>query len=180
MKRNIVILITAFILTGLLNFTSVSFAQKLGKWAKKAEMHTMRSDLALAAVGGKIYAIAGRNHVDGRLSVVEEYNPATDTWKKVADIPTAREGHGAAAVNGKIYVFGGNTTVKRRNGTKVLKSVKNIEEYDPATNTWAQKRRGCFQGLRCNCLGWQDLCHEIGTLDIRPSHGHMVRRTQAD
>ena len=155
MKRNIVILITVFILTGLLNFTSVSFAQKIpkgGKWAKKAEMPTMRSDLALAAVGGKIYAIGGRNK-DGRLSVVEEYNPASDTWKKVADIPTAREGHGAAVVNGKIYVFGGNTTVKRRNGTKVLKTVKNIEEYDPATNTWAQKaERGASRDLGVTVL----------------------------
>ena len=143
MKRNIVILITAFILTGLLNFTSVSFAQqpipKRGKWEKKAEMPTMRSDLVAVAVGGKIYAIGGRNNVDGRLSVVEEYNPATDTWKKVADMPTAREGHTAGVVNGKIYAIGGFTTVKRRNGTKVLKTEKIVEEYDPATNTWAQK-----------------------------------------
>ena len=142
MKRSIVILITAFILAGLLSCTSVSFAQEIpkgGKWVKKAEMPTIRSDLAAVAVGGKIYAIGGRNNVDGRLSVVEEYNPASDTWKKVADMPTAREGHAAGAVNGKIYAIGGFTTVKRRNGTKVLKKVKIVEEYDPATNTWAQK-----------------------------------------
>ena len=102
-------------------------------------MPTIRSDLAAVAVGGKIYAIGGRNNVDGRLSVVEEYNPASDTWKKVADMSTAREGHAAGAVNGKIYAIGGFTTVKRRNGTKVLKKVKIVEEYDPATNTWAQK-----------------------------------------
>ena len=142
LQRSIVILITAFILAGLLSCTSVSFAQEIpkgGKWVKKAEMPTIRSDLAAVAVGGKIYAIGGRNNVDGRLSVVEEYNPASDTWKKVADMPTAREGHAAGAVNGKIYAIGGFTTVKRRNGTKVLKKVKIVEEYDPATNTWAQK-----------------------------------------
>ena len=143
MKRNFVILITALILPGLLNFTSVSFAQlkipKGGKWAKKAEMPTVRSDLAAVVVGGKIYAIGGRNSADSRLATVEEYNPATDTWKKVADMPTARARFVAAAVNGKIYAIGGAMTVKRRDGKLIAKSVKTVDEYDPATDTWATK-----------------------------------------
>ena len=146
MKRGFVILITALILIGLLNLTFVSFAQqqipKGGKWEKKADMPTMRSDLAAAAVGGKIYAMGGRNSPagpHGRLAIVEEYNPPSDTWKKVADMPTARARFVAAAVNGKIYVLGGVTTVKRRDGKLIAKSVKAVDEYDPATNTWATK-----------------------------------------
>ena len=132
-------------LTGLLNLTFVSFAQqqipKGGKWLKKAEMPTIRSDLAAVAVGGKIYAMGGRNSAEGldRLATVEEYNPVTDTWKKVADMPTARTRFVAAAVNGKIYALGGVTTVKRRDGKLIAKSVKPVDEYDPATNTWATK-----------------------------------------
>ena len=145
MKRSSVILITALTLTGLLNLTFVSFAQqqipKGGKWLKKAEMPTIRSDLAAVAVGGKIYAMGGRNSAEGldRLATVEEYNPVTDTWKKVADMPTARTRFVAAAVNGKIYALGGVTTVKRRDGKLIAKSVKPVDEYDPATNTWATK-----------------------------------------
>ena len=43
-------------------------------------------------------------------SIVEAYNPVTDTWTQKADMPTARSHSGAAAVNGLIYVIGGDIT----------------------------------------------------------------------
>ena len=59
MKRYFVILITAFILTGLLGYPSLSPAQPGGKWSKKADMPTVRSDLALSVGSNLIYAMGG-------------------------------------------------------------------------------------------------------------------------
>jgi N-acetylneuraminic acid mutarotase len=47
-------------------------------------------------------------------------------------MPTAKLMHGAAVVNGKIYVIGGSETLT--SDTAVT-----VHEYDPATDTWADK-----------------------------------------
>ena len=47
-------------------------------------------------------------------------------------MPTAKWMHGAAVVNGKIYVIGGGET-------QTSDSTVTVHEYDPATDTWADK-----------------------------------------
>ncbi len=68
--------------------------------------------------------------MDDSLSVIEEYDPASDTWTRKADMPTPRHGFSTSVVNGLIYVMGGVR------GTFVLSTV---EAYDPATGTWENK-----------------------------------------
>ena len=140
MKRNIVILAIALILTGLLGFSSISLAQG-GKWEKKADMPTARQFLSASAVNGLIYAMGGQDAFDDhlrRLATVEVYNPATDTWKKGTDMLAPRSQFATAVVDGKIYVFGGFSLVERR-GRKIGKTLVTVDVYDPATNTWEQK-----------------------------------------
>ena len=75
MKKRISILL---VLT--LGLASGSYSEE-GIWTMKADMPTARSCLSTSVVNGKIYAIGGmRNANSGPLSVVEEYNPETDTW----------------------------------------------------------------------------------------------------
>ena len=137
MKRNCFILTISLIVTGLLGYPSMGLTQG-GAWKKKAPMPTARSDLAAAAVGGKIYALGGRDaQLQERLATVEEYDPATDTWKQLPDMPTAREEFTVSVVGGKIYVIGGFTTVKR-GGRAIVKTLSTVEVYDPAANTWGQ------------------------------------------
>jgi hypothetical protein len=63
------------------------------------------------------------------LSVVEEYDPATDTWTKKSDMPTARFALTSSAVNGKIYAIGG---VEAWAGVNLLgKLLSTVEEYTP-------------------------------------------------
>jgi N-acetylneuraminic acid mutarotase len=87
-------------------------------WTTKTPMPTARHAHASAVVDGKIYVIGGgpdggANHAgpDG-LSVVEAYDPTTDTWTTKADIPAPRGLLSASAVDGKIYAIGGKTTTK--------------------------------------------------------------------
>ena len=114
-------------------FTGLSFS--LDVWAVKAPMPTARYGLAAAEVGGKIYAIGGEGS-RGRLQVVEEYDPVSNTWTTKAPMPTTRAYLAAGAVGGKIYAIGGfgnNTTLN------VDTSLKVVEEYNPASNTWTTK-----------------------------------------
>jgi RNA polymerase sigma factor (sigma-70 family) len=115
--------------------TVEEYDPKSDTWTRKADMPTPRCHMSISAVNGKIYAIAGwHSEAFPSVSVVEEYDPATDTWTKKADMPTSRSGFDTAVVNGKIYAIGGNTGPWM--GKTTLSSV---EEYDPATDTWAKK-----------------------------------------
>ena len=97
-------------------------------WSTMAPMLTARSDLAAAAVNGKIYAIGGSSG-SFTLSAVEVYDPSTNAWSAVASIPTARRYFAAAAVNGKIYAIGG------ANSSGI--NLSTVEVYDPSTNAWS-------------------------------------------
>ncbi|MFC1717958.1 sigma-70 family RNA polymerase sigma factor [Candidatus Poribacteria bacterium] len=103
-----------------------------GEWTPGPEMPNARYGVSACEVKGKIYVIGGIKVWLKTLSIVEEYDPATDTWKRKADMPTARVGHSISVVNDKIYVIGG------MNAT--LSPLSTIEEYDPETDTWKKKR----------------------------------------
>ncbi|MBU4190054.1 MAG: hypothetical protein KJ886_03545 [Candidatus Thermoplasmatota archaeon] len=105
-------------------------------WTAKASMPTARADLAVGVVNGKIYAIGG-NHYDEYgeseedYSLVECYDPSTDSWSKEASMSAARTNFGVCVVNNKIYAIGGVT------GTSAAYSVtSSVEIYDPYSDTW--------------------------------------------
>ena len=102
---------------------------EVGTWTKKSDMPTVRTGLSASVVNGKIYVIGGMK--DEPLSIVEEYNPATDTWTRKADMPTARAWLSTSVVNGKIYAIGGVTNVNV--------SFSTVEVYEPVTDTWTRK-----------------------------------------
>lgn len=100
-------------------------------WAAKAGLPTPRSDLGLASLGDRIFAIGGATSGREFVPTVEEYNPTQNAWTARTRMPTARSNLAVATSNGKIYAIGGSTT-----GRDYLATV---EMYDPATNTWALK-----------------------------------------
>ncbi|MHC4175068.1 MAG: kelch repeat-containing protein [Planctomycetota bacterium] len=106
-------------------------------WTTKAPMPTARQWLSTSAVNGKIYAFGGSPRTyQTALSTVEEYDPATDTWTEKAPMPTTRLTHSTSVVDGKIYVIGG----AHRPGVWTEELVtSDVEEYDPATDTWTTK-----------------------------------------
>ena len=73
-----------------------AFAQSAppaGVWtAKKPLPGTPRNEVALAAVGGKLYVVGGG--IQGNaVPVVDEYDPATDTWRPRAPMPKGLDHH---------------------------------------------------------------------------------------
>jgi N-acetylneuraminic acid mutarotase len=112
----------------------------MGKQSKYAN----GKGLSASVVNGKIYAIGG---YDGNkvFSMVEEYNPKTDTWEKKTNMPTARAYFSTSVVNNKIYAIGGL-------GDNCFPTV---EEYDPVTDKWTRKAdmptaRGAFTACVVN------------------------------
>jgi len=127
------VILPALFLIMLLSFSSVGVAQ-VGVWARKADMPGgSRDGQSNSVVDGKIYAIGGLS--GGPLSIVEEYDPLTDTWTRKADMPTPRYQVQTEAVNGKIYAIGGWDVLNPPNS--VIYST--VEEYDPKTDIWTAK-----------------------------------------
>jgi N-acetylneuraminic acid mutarotase len=119
------------------------------KWTKKNPMALPSHHVAFTEYNGKIYAFGGFVYPQsGPAAWVPidnswEYDPATDTWKALAPMPMKRGAALAAAVNGKIYVVGGATT-RGPNATEINFTLPqmvlgNVEEYNPETNSWAEK-----------------------------------------
>ena len=109
-------------------------------WEPISQLPTDRWGLSAAVVDDKIYIIGGtltenERGPDGS-SIIEAYDPQTNTWEQLTDMPTPRTYPYTAVVNGIIYVFGG---WYNEIGGK-LKYPVVVEAYDPSADTWTQKK----------------------------------------
>jgi N-acetylneuraminic acid mutarotase len=100
-----------------------------GKWTPKSDMPMALGGHAASVVDGKIYVVGGCEVFAVPLSILEEYDPETDTWTKKAKMPTANTLFSTSVVNGKIYAIGG------WNGNPLSE----VAEYDPETDKWTKK-----------------------------------------
>ena len=114
-----------------------------GDWEQVTELPISRFDNAAAAVDGKIYIIGGydlHKNLGGRapaLSIVDVYDPQTNTWHTVANMPTPRVAPQTAAFSNEIYVFGG---YDRKGPRGARRNKKIVEMYDTRTDTWVKRR----------------------------------------
>lgn len=103
-------------------------------WKTGAPIPTARYVPASAVVGNILYVIGGCNSQcavgGGATSVVEAYNPATDSWSEKSPIPVAVDSVYAVASKNIIYVVGGYVQGSGR--------VPTLYSYNPATDTWTQ------------------------------------------
>jgi N-acetylneuraminic acid mutarotase len=89
-----------------------------------------------AAIGGKLYVVGRQAGSDTETNFLDVYDPASNSWTSRAPMPHPRWDGAGAAVGGKFYVIGGTT--ERADGT--WEQVRTTSVYDPATNTWTNKR----------------------------------------
>jgi hypothetical protein len=89
-----------------------------------------REHLGATALGGLVYAVAGRTAgLDTNLDIVEAYAPAANRWRAMPRVPGTRGGTAAAAVGGRIVSAGG----EEPGGT-----IRTVFAYNPATRRWKQ------------------------------------------
>lgn len=107
----------------------VAFALDLGtgRWSRLPGP-SPREHLAGAAVGPRVYALAGRSAgIDTNTALFEAYDPRTRRWTRLAPVPQARGGTGATYVNGRIVSIGG----ERPEGT-----IRSVYAYELRTKRW--------------------------------------------
>lgn len=107
--------------------TAVDASLDIVVWVQLSSMPTKRISHAVGTVNGKIYAVGGEQF---QSTVLEEYDPATDTWTRKADMPTRRGWLSASVMTGKIYVMGGYNTMLPDS------TASTVEIYDPVADTW--------------------------------------------
>jgi N-acetylneuraminic acid mutarotase len=111
----------------------------IGTWSTAAPLPQARAEHAVIGLNGKIYAIAGGvlnadgtdKQGGGASTLVEEYDPATDSWRVRSPLPRALTHVGLAALNGKIYAIGGFVADIHK------EAQADAFVYDPATDQWS-------------------------------------------
>jgi N-acetylneuraminic acid mutarotase len=98
-----------------------------GRWSF-APGPTQREHLAVTALGGRLYAVAGRSG-GTNFDFFEAYSPRNRRWTKLPAIPDPRGGTGATAVGGRIVSVGGEEAA----GT-----IAPVYAYSLARRRWAR------------------------------------------
>lgn len=83
-----------------------AFAQP-GQWFTRAPMPIGRQETTPAVLNGKIYLPGGFNPGAQATTVVEVFDPPTNSWSTVASLPEAVHHYGLAASGGRLYLLGG-------------------------------------------------------------------------
>jgi len=87
-----------------------------------------REHLGAAALGGVVYAVAGRTGgLDTNLDIVEAYDAAANRWRAIPRVPGRRGGTAAAAVSARLVSAGG----EEPGGT-----IGTVFAYNPGTRRW--------------------------------------------
>jgi N-acetylneuraminic acid mutarotase len=94
-------------------------------WESMASKPTAVSGPGVAAFGGKIYAFGGNSYGSFQ-SVIEVYDPGTNSWSSAGDMPPpAYDPWRAVTLDDRIYI-----------GTHMVSSNDEIWCYNPADGTW--------------------------------------------
>jgi N-acetylneuraminic acid mutarotase len=112
-----------------------------------------REHLGVTALGGRVYAVAGRTGgLDTNLAVVESFDPRSARWRAVPPVPGKRGGTAAAAVAGRLVSAGGEEPA----GT-----IASVFAYSPRTRRWARlpRLRTARHGL--GLVGWRGRAYAL-------------------
>lgn len=108
-------------------------------WQQLAPMPTAREHLGVAAIGGKLVAIGGRNgshETHALLAANEIYDPASDSWAIAAELPEPRAGLGVASDGDRVYILGGERFTSDE-GARVVETFAAVSVYDIAVDSWS-------------------------------------------
>jgi N-acetylneuraminic acid mutarotase len=86
---------------------STLVALAVASWATGASLSVPRTEVASAALGGRIVAVGGFLASGANSRRVDAYDPARDRWSRLADLPVSVDHAAAASWRGRLVVVGG-------------------------------------------------------------------------
>jgi len=103
------------------------FSSGSGCWESVAPMASARMQHRVAALGGTLYVVGGRNS-DQCLASSERFRPGAGQWEAMPPMNLARYSHDLAVLGGMLYVTGGTCDGRSR--------FASCERFDPAASSW--------------------------------------------
>ena len=80
-----------------------------GRWVEVASLPAPRQEVAVAALGGRVWVIGGFGSTAEPVATVETYDPATNVWETRAPLPVPLHHAATAVVDDRLFVIGGYT-----------------------------------------------------------------------
>ncbi len=121
---------------------SAQLEQDRGTWRTAAPTPMKRTEVAAAALDGRIYVVGGfeKPSLGNMLNFsitpsVEIYDPATDRWASKSPMPVGLHHVGIGVVGGRLYVIGGYS----QSAFSVWNPVATVYVYDPAKDSWTER-----------------------------------------
>ena len=100
-------------------------------WMTGASLPTARSEIAGAALDGKIYVIGGFDNSGSSSDSVEVYDVISDKWTTGEPLPQPLDHTAVASFDGRLYVVGGGYLDRAGLSDKLF-------IYDPSTKSWIE------------------------------------------
>ncbi|MFQ5543848.1 MAG: Kelch repeat-containing protein [Nitrospiria bacterium] len=131
-----------------------SFGLENMRWEKVAPSLQSRTEVAVAALDGKIYLMGGFTFlsVTRRVGV---YDPLSDRWNEISKLPVPLHHAGAGVVNGMIYVVGGFEGFSWTPSNKVF-------AYDVKKDRWLKKQNMPTARGALGVGVWEEKLYAIG------------------
>ena len=100
------------------------------RWTDRAAAPVERTEVAAAALGGRIWVVGGLLPSSAATAGVVVYDPAADTWSAGPDLPQALHHTAVAGDGSRLWVAGGYTSRRLAEPTAA------VRVFDPATGRW--------------------------------------------
>ncbi len=131
-------------------------------------MPTKRTEVAVAALDGKIYTVGGfeKPSLGNVMSfaitpTVEAYDPTMDQWASKAPLPVGLHHVGIGVAGGRLYVIGGYS----KSGLTVWNPVATVYAYDQVTDTWVERAPMPTARGALSVAEWEGKLYAIGGYD---------------
>lgn len=108
---------------------SVDAPRLAASWSPRPSLPAAQQEVAVVALGGKLYVLGGFAPGEVTTSIVSVFDPATGDWSTAAPLPRPMHHVNAAVAGGKIWVVG--ALVEAAFG-----AVGATLAYDPDANAW--------------------------------------------
>jgi N-acetylneuraminic acid mutarotase len=175
----VVLALAAVVLAGCLGTTTDSTApvdiMSPGKWVPLAPMPTVRQEVTVAELNGRVFVIGGFGAGSEAVPTVEVYDPATDRWETRAPLPAPTHHTAAAVIDGRLFVVGGYS-----GGRVSWTPLRTVYEYDETRNSWSTRAplRLARGGLAVATVGGR--LHAVGGSGDSASAAHEVYEPTPD